>query len=212
MSAPGEPRFQQVRDDYAALEPGRSDTWNPLLRDVELEHRIELMRRLVEALRVSGQDYAQLKVLDVGCGNGRSTRMYLELGIQPSQLTGIDLRPDALDLAKSLNPAVRWLPVSDAPWPIESSSVSWVSLCTVFSSIKPAADRQHLANEISRVLKPAGQLFFWDRKVALDFAGGDALLPTDWFSDMQLLWHADADVRGYKAASPTHGAWLLQRP
>lgn len=210
MSAEAEQRFRQVRDDYAALEPGQSDTWNPLLREVELEHRIELLRRLVQALRVGGRDHEDLTVLDVGCGNGRSTRMYLELGFSAEQLAGLDLRGGALRRARSLNPAIRWLHVGADPWPIKTASVSWISLCTVFSSIRAPDDRRHLAAEVTRVLSPTGQLFFWDRTTALDFAGGDALNPTQWFDGLQVVWHSPADVTGYDAPSPTHGAWLLQ--
>jgi SAM-dependent methyltransferase len=211
MTPESERHYQQVRDDYEALEPGQSDSWNPLLRPVELEHRIELLRRLVEALRASGQNHEELSVLDVGCGNGRSTRMFLELGLRPEQLSGLDLRAGALHLARSLHPAIRWLHVDEQPWPIDTASVGWVSLCTVMSSIRAADDRRHLTAEITRVLSPGGQLFFWDRTQALDFAGGDSLDPAEWFDGLQTVWHSPADVSGYDAASPTHGAWLLQR-
>lgn len=212
MTTGDQKRFEQVRVDYAALEPGQSDTWNPLLRDVELEHRIELLRALVQALRASGRPHDELTVVDVGCGNGRSTRMYLELGLKPGQLTGVDLRNGALTLAATVNPAITWREVDDAPWPIEAGSASWVSLCTVFSSIASAADRRHLAAEITRIVSPTGQLFFWDRTHALDFAGGQPLVPADWFDGFEVIWQADAAVQSYGGDEPTHRAWLLQRP
>ena len=212
MTADDVPRFQQVRDDYAALEPGQSDTWNPLLRDVELEHRVELLRALVQALRASARHHGELTVVDVGCGNGRSTRMYLELGLTPAQLTGVDLRSGALALAATLNPAITWREVGDAPWPMEAGSASWVSLCTVFSSIASDADRRHLAAEITRIASPTGQLFFWDRTHALDFAGGQPLVPSDWFDGFEVTWQANAVVQSYGGDTPTHRAWLLQRP
>jgi len=212
VTAEDQPRFQQVRDDYAALEPGQSDTWNPLVRDVELEHRVELLRCLAYALRASGRPHDELAVVDVGCGNGRSTRVYLDLGLTPGQLTGVDLRAGALALAATLNPAITWREVDHAPWPMEAGSVSWVSLCTVFSSIASAADRRHLAAEITRIASPTGQLFFWDRTHALDFAGGQPLVPTEWFDGFAVIWQADAVVSGYGGDTPTHRAWLLQRP
>lgn len=213
--------FQQVLDDYARLEPGESDTWNPLTRPVELEHRVELLRRLAEALRVAGRDVDALRVLDVGCGNGRSTRMYLELGLLPEQLTGIDLREGALSLARKLHGGVRFLLDEGAGWPLPERSVDFVSLCTVLSSVREPDDRRELASRIARVLPPGGHLFFWDRTHALDFAGGDRLVPTEWFPDFSSVWGSPATVAGYEAsradpmstaaAPPTHAAHLLRR-
>ncbi|RKY21306.1 MAG: hypothetical protein DRQ55_04805 [Planctomycetota bacterium] len=215
MSDEPRPLARQVLEDYATLEPGDSDSWNPLRREVELEHRVELLRRLTWALRAAEVDAEQLSVLDVGCGTGRSTRMYLELGLLPQQLTGIDLRPGALSRARRVHPAIRWLHTPDEAWPVEAGCMSWASLCTVLSSVRAPAARRELAAQIARAVPPGGHLFFWDRTHALDFAGADRLTPGPWFEGFEPVWESPARVRGYgpddAGAAETHRAWLLRR-
>ena len=212
MTASEQPRFQQVLDDYARLEPGEADTWNPLEREVELEHRVELLRRLVWALRAACVDTSRLTVLDVGCGNGRSTRAYLDLGLAPAQLTGLDLRAGALRRARASHPAIRWLHDDGSHWPLPDASIAWVSLCTVLSSVAAPDERRHLAARITRVLAPGGHVFFWDRTHALDFAGGDAIPPLEWFAGFEIVWESPATVGGYGGPpGPSHGAYLLKR-
>ena len=210
--------FQQVIDDYARLEPEGGDTWNPLHREVELEHRVELLRRLAAGLRAAAVETESLKILDVGCGNGRSTRMYLELGFDPEQLMGVDVRSGALRTARHMHAGIQFLLDEGDGWPLSEGAVPWVSLCTVFSSVRDAEDRRELADRIRRVVPPGGYLFFWDRTHALDFAGGDVLVPSDWFEGFASVWESPAVVAGYAAHGtteasdvPTHRATLLRR-
>ncbi len=246
MSRTGEDplrRFQQVLDDYEALEPGSSDTWNPLLREAELEHRIELLRRLAGAMRhalgvSAGQGDPQeqqaalesLRVLDVGCGNGRSTRMYLELGLRPEQLCGVDLRAGALDRARQLHPNIRFFMAGSAEgadsssglsWELPPVAVNWMSACTVFSSVRGDDARQALCARMKLALAAGGHLFFWDRLHALDFAGGDPLRAEALFPEWEPVWDSLAIVQHYGGSSGadgeappawTHRAVLLRKP
>jgi len=215
--------FRQVLDDYARLEPGESDTWNPLHDDVELLHRVELFKLLTWALRESGADVNELSVLDVGCGNGRSTRMYLDLGLSPAQLTGIDLRPGALARARAAHAGIRFDRYDGDAFPTAEASVDWVSLCTVLSSVRAPQGRRHIAGEIHRVLRPGGHFFFWDLLRANDYAGCDALIAEDLFPEFKLVWDATTIIDGFRErdfgrdqskmqrGNPTHRAVLLTR-
>src|SRR5262245_3166039 len=104
--------LSEIRRIYAGLEPANTDRWSPLVSDVELLHRLRLLDVMCRALRLIPHPVATLRVLDVGCGVGRSTRMLVDLGVRPENLLGVDLRPEALGYAQKLNPAVRYRALS----------------------------------------------------------------------------------------------------
>lgn len=201
--------FESVLGAYRKMEPKGTDRWNPLDRDRELAYRLSLLEHLCRALRLCRNRIAGLRVLDVGCGNGRSTRMYLDFGLGPEQLTGIDLRGDAIEAARRSHPGIRFL-ACGARFPVESKSVDWVSICTVLSSLEPRA-RKHLEAEIRRVLAPGGFLFYFDRRRAHEFAGGDRLEPVALFDGLTLLSSEDIGL-GAEATEPTHSALVFRAP
>jgi SAM-dependent methyltransferase len=196
MTDPPDPGFASVVAEYRRLEPDGTDTWNPLLSERELLHRLVLYERLCLALARGERDLADIRVLDVGCGNGRSTRVYLDFGIRPEQLTGIDLRPAAVDMARRSHPGIRFLAYDGITLPLEAESVDWVSVCTVMSSIPGIERRRYLADEIVRVLAPGGNVFCWDRAVAKRFAGGDAVIPMGLFPGLDIVTDEPVRVQG----------------
>jgi len=175
--------FFQVLADYEILEPEQTDRWNPLLDDVELYHRLALFREITLSLRLSAVESLRQKILDVGCGNGRSCRMYLDFGFSPSQITGIDIRYDAVSLAKKIHPGIEFLSYSGDQIPFPDNTFTWVSLCTVMSSIRSQRERGILAKEVARVIAPGGHFFYWDLRWANAFAGGGLLTPEELFPD-----------------------------
>ena len=82
--------FEDLLKEYERLEPPGTDAWNPLHNDVEFWHRVRLFIALGWALRQIPISIQKLKVLDVGCGVGRSTRTLLEFGVMPENILGID--------------------------------------------------------------------------------------------------------------------------
>ncbi|OGB06164.1 MAG: hypothetical protein A3E25_16360 [Burkholderiales bacterium RIFCSPHIGHO2_12_FULL_69_20] len=175
-----------MKQAYLRLEPPGQDTWNPIHDEAELWHRARL---LLEACRLLGKlphPLQQLRVLDVGCGVGRSSRMLVDLGVLPHQLVATDLRPDALAQARASNPAVDWRLISGlADWPAEAFDL--VVQCTVFSSLPGAEARRATAALMSRSAGADGHIFWWDSRRANDFAGSDPLDPRVLFSDHELL-------------------------
>ena len=189
-------RFQQVLEAYDDLEPGTSDAWNPLHSELELAHRNQLFRELAGALRGSGVNIADTQVADVGCGTGRSTRMYLELGFTPEQLCGIDLRPGAIERAKRLHPAIRFLAYDGERVPFDDGAFDWVSMCGVLSSVPAGDPRRHLVGEVRRVLRPGGYFFYWDLVRTLGFAGKDVIDYERLFRPLTLVQVRAAYVEG----------------
>ena len=178
----------QILRDYEDLEPGESDTWNPVALDFELTYRLSLLFALTRALRLSELALSELRVLDVGTGNGRSTRIYLDLGLYPEQLTGVELRPGAVAVARQLHQGIDHRLYDGSRIGFPDGSFNWVQLATVFSSIEDHAHRRHLAKETIRQLSPGGYLFYFDLWRANGFAGGDVLGPETLYADLDVVW------------------------
>lgn len=178
----------QILHDYETLEPAGADTWNPVAMEWELAYRLSLLFAITRALRMTGVDVAQLRVLDLGCGNGRSTRAYLDVGLHPRQLTGIDLRPGAVALARRLHPEIDYRLSERARIDFPDGSFNWVQVSTVFSSVTDHGHRRHLAREAMRQLEPGGHLLYFDLWKANGFAGGDVLRPEALFAELDVVW------------------------
>jgi SAM-dependent methyltransferase len=89
-------------------------------------------------------------VLDAGCGTGRLIGPLRELGLV---VTGVDLSPGMLAVARSVHPEValaaadlRWVPFPDESF---AGVVAWYSLINC-----PPADLGLVLAEIARVLRP----------------------------------------------------------
>lgn len=177
----------QIRADYEWLEPGQGDAWNPLASEFELFYRLSLLHATTHALRRSPLAVSELELLDLGCGNGRSTRMYIDLGLRPEQLTGIDVRPGAIELAQRLNPAVRFELYEGEELPFPERCFSWVHLSTVMSSVRESNHRRDLVERISRRLAPGGCVFYFDLVRANEFAGHDLIRPEALFAGFRVL-------------------------
>src|SRR5689334_12385627 len=128
-------------------------------------HRLHSMERAtLSALKVAGfeRNLTDLRVLDFGCGNGRWFGRWLAWGATPSNLTGVDLRAAAIEMAESAFPqcCFRVMPQGNVPFPDASFDVVYQNL--VFSSILDDGVRQAAALEMMRVLKPGGIILWCD--------------------------------------------------
>jgi SAM-dependent methyltransferase len=179
--------FEDLLSQYEALEPAGADKWNPLRNDLELWHRTRLLVELARTLKALPGPLEETRVLDVGCGIGRSTRSLLEFGLKPENLMGIDLRATAIEQARRLNPAIPFRTVNGFDdWPLQSEFDLCLQ-CTVFSSIPGIERRQATARMMRKAVGSEGFIFWWDRLTANDFAGNDPLDPAAFFADRRLL-------------------------
>ena len=187
--------FEQVTRDYERLEPAGADTWSPLEKEKELCHRLRLAWALREGIRRTALDVATARFLDVGCGVGRSTRMLVELGADPTRVAGVDIRSDALETARHKNPAIaftHWDPTATPSWP---GPIDFCLQCTVFSSIRDRAERAWLGARMVECIRPGGWLFWWDSCVAHPNAGRDPLRPRDYFPGAREVWSTTVPTR-----------------
>jgi SAM-dependent methyltransferase len=177
----------QIFVDYQRLEPGETDAWNPVRSNFELVHRLCLLHAATTALRLAPVPIHELSVLDLGCGNGRSTRMYLDLGLRPEQLNGLDVRPGAIELARKLNRSIRFEVYGGQEIPFADETFTWTQLSTVVSSIKEPRHRREIVDQIRRKTRPGGCVFYFDLVRANDFAGHDIIHPERLFAGFKVL-------------------------
>jgi ubiquinone/menaquinone biosynthesis C-methylase UbiE len=93
-------------------------------------------------------------VLDIGCGTGRWSRRYLQLGHRP---VGLDATQGMLRLATATGLACPLIVAHAQRLPFRDSSFELASAVTVVQHI-PSSDQRDVLKEMVRVLRPGGHL------------------------------------------------------
>jgi hypothetical protein len=120
--------------------------------------------------------------------------MLIELGVRPGNILGIDLRQSAIDYARLTNPAIAFQQIGTLDdWPKDKFDIS--IQCTAFSSIVGRCTRLRTAELMKKSVGDAGYIIWWDIIRANDFAGGDVLDPTLFFSGLNLLVTSQVSLR-----------------
>ena len=125
-------------------------------------HSIE--RAILAALKNVGfhTKLADLKVLDFGCGNGRWFGRWIAWGATPANLTGVDVRAKAIEMASDKFPQCIFQTMTPRHIPFANESFDIVFQNVVFSSILDSDLRHETAAEMVRVLKPNGVILWCD--------------------------------------------------
>ncbi len=129
------------------------------------------------ARAVSKQLSPRTVLLEVGCGNGRDSAFFAELG---HQVTAVDASPTAIELCRET--------LTDASITFEVGTASVVdgSFDAVYSRFAlhamPLAEEKELLSVASRVLKVGGRFYVECRSVKDPLAQfGEVLSPTERF-------------------------------
>lgn len=112
------------------------------------------------------------KVLDLGCGTGN---IALRLAARGLDVTGVDLSPEMLDLARQKTPpgiAVRWVEASalELSDHFPPGSLDTITSVLLFSELSEAEQVETLRQCFS-LLRPGGQLIIADEVRAATLAG-----------------------------------------
>ncbi|MFO1326917.1 MAG: class I SAM-dependent methyltransferase [Rubrivivax sp.] len=150
-----------VAERYARrADAGRYSPLRPEVQRLLFERRQALID-LIQRARLDPVE--QLALTEVGCGTGANLLELLGLGFDPARLTGIELLPQRLALARERLPAAVRLLAGDAcEAEIAPASQDLVLQATVFSSLLDEAFRQRLADTMWRWLRPGGAVVWYD--------------------------------------------------
>lgn len=120
-------------------------------------------RAVISMLKRKGiDDLSNLRILEVGCGQGGVLSEYLRLGANPEMLTGVDLLEKRLRQARRRLPNSRLALADGALLPFPSNSFDLVLQYTAISSVLDASTRQMILTNMYRVLKPDGLILSYD--------------------------------------------------
>jgi ubiquinone/menaquinone biosynthesis C-methylase UbiE len=150
-----------IRDTYRAYgREGRTALWdlsNPGHRRLT-QGRDD---RLTSLLRASLPAAGTGTLVDVGCGTGGVATLIADQSLLFT-VTGIDLLPDRIAVARVRVPDATFVAGSADAMPFGDESFDVACAITLFSSLPTPALERSVAGEIARVLRPGGWLIWYD--------------------------------------------------
>ena len=111
-----------------------------------------------------GTDFSNIKVLDLGFCSGIDIFTLIKSGFNPQNIYGVEVIEERYNRLKTIIPTTNLKLSSGFSLPFEDESFELIIQSTVFSSILSPDARKELADEMLRVLKPKGKIFFYDLK------------------------------------------------
>src|SRR5882672_10974606 len=155
ISAEYERRAREIPEDFYSL--GKPS--NLLMHEQTLRSCIRLLQR-ASMFPLNGR-----RVADIGCGVGTWLLEFLQWGVDPADLGGIDLMPERLACARRRIPGadLHVGSASELPWP--DGSFDLVSQFLVFTTMLDPELKRAVASEMLRVVKPGGGILWFDFRV-----------------------------------------------
>lgn len=103
------------------------------------------------------------RILEIGCGTGYWLREFIKFGAEPQNITGIDLLPDRVDVAKQLCPERLQVECGSAiSLGFPDGCFDLVLQSTVFSSVLEPSIREQMASEMLRLVNEHGAVLWYD--------------------------------------------------
>ena len=131
-------------------------------RAISAERRrcVQRLLRRAGLLPLAGRD-----ILEIGCGFGGILQLLRDhCGADESRMTGVDVRPDVVEVARAALPTARLEAVDGRALPVADASADLVVTFTVFSSVLDDAPTAALAAEAMRALRPGGHILWYDMR------------------------------------------------
>jgi ubiquinone/menaquinone biosynthesis C-methylase UbiE len=134
------------------------------LQPAEYMSSQEKYRAIIRWIRACGlAPLEDKRLLEVGCGTGNDLLEFIQLGFEPSNLTGCELIEERIDRARGRLPTSVELHLGDAAQaglPAESFEIVYQS--TVFTSILDDSAQERLATKMWGLVKSGGGVLWCD--------------------------------------------------
>jgi len=158
------PDIERMRQEYSR-RAARSDT-KDLYSDKNPAHRWMISDRQKNVLRlissINAGDISDLNILEIGCGSGGVIKEFVQFGVTPANLAGVDLLLDRLEQASADLKGCSWINAYGQSLPFQAETFDMLLQFTAYSSILDFDIRKDMAAEMLRVLKPGGNILWYD--------------------------------------------------
>jgi ubiquinone/menaquinone biosynthesis C-methylase UbiE len=94
------------------------------------------------------------RVLDIGCGSGLWAKLFLEAG--DVEYVGLDQNAAMLEVARNRYPGVEFVHSNGRAMPFADGSFDLVFTAAVLQHNRHIPDKEELAEEIKRIIRPKG--------------------------------------------------------
>lgn len=160
MRAEEEQRLRATFARRAVAADSRYDPFAPAVYMAMQERERALIRLLHKHLLVSRQTAT---VLEVGCGTGTNLLELIRLGFDPARLTGNELIPERISIARRRLPElVRLVEGNFLDMEVGSCSYDIVYQSTVFTSILDGPARKAMAARMWELVRSGGGVLWYD--------------------------------------------------
>lgn len=123
---------------------------------------IELRRSIIQNFIKNRIITKNKNILDIGCASGNKINFLIQLGFNKNLIFGIDIRDQSINEAKKNFSSSHFFNMDARQLLFEDNKFDFVNIFTLLSSIKSKKNRQKVCNEIFRVLKPNGNIIYYD--------------------------------------------------
>ncbi|MCX5887947.1 MAG: methyltransferase domain-containing protein [Deltaproteobacteria bacterium] len=117
---------------------------------------------IVSAVRAMNLTRELAKVLDVGCGGGGGTEIFMRMGFEPGNIYGIDILEDRVKEAVKKRPNINFQHADASQMLFEDEAFDLVYESTMFVQILDDNLARKIASEMIRVTKRRGYLMLAD--------------------------------------------------
>ena len=159
------PEPQAVAARYARRHTAADEARYSLYANAAaLQAQQERLRAMIGLWKAHGwSSLSDLRLLEVGCGSGGNLQDLLRLGAAPERITGLELLPARVALARSALPGALTLREGDAcRAEIAAASQDAVLAFTLLSSLLNDDFRRTMAQTLWHWVKPGGGVLVYD--------------------------------------------------
>mgnify|MGYP000936589178 CR=1 FL=1 len=155
--------IDKIKERYSERVRSGKNVWysrHMLLNELYRKEKDDCIRKLFRKIQFT--NFSEIKVLEVGCGNGSNLQKLIESGFSSANLYGNELLDERLQQARTTLPSdVHLYPGDACALPFESHSFDIVYQSTVFSSILDQEFRQSLASRMWDWVRPGGGILWY---------------------------------------------------